>query len=117
MKPYEGDLDQYRRDVLGGTGADRISGKEKRVANNGDVKKPSLSTISKKIASLEAQVQKLEEEIARLDAQLSDADLHSRNPREASSLGAARTRASEALAKAEAEWLQLSSEREEMGAQ
>jgi ATP-binding cassette subfamily F protein 3 len=111
------DLDQYRRDVLGGAGAERMSGKEKRAANNGGGKKPSLSTISKKIASLEAQVQKLEEEISRLDAQLSDADLHSRNPREASSLGEARSRASDALAKAEAEWLALSAEREEMGAQ
>jgi hypothetical protein len=61
-------------------------------------------------------VQKLEEEISRLDAQLSDADLHARNPREASSLGAARARASDALAKAEAEWLQLSAEREAAGA-
>jgi ATP-binding cassette subfamily F protein 3 len=116
VKPYEGDLDQYRRDVLGGAGAERMSGKEKRAANNGGAKKPSLSNINKKIASLETQVQKLEEEISRLDAQLSDADLHSRNPREASSLGEARNRASEALAKAEAEWLALSSEREEMGA-
>jgi ATP-binding cassette subfamily F protein 3 len=116
VKPYEGDLDQYRRDVLGGSGADRMTGKERRAANNGGAKKPSLSTISRKIAALETEVQKLEEEIARLDAQLSDADLHSRNPREASSLGAARTRASNALAKAEAEWLALSAEREEMGA-
>jgi ATP-binding cassette subfamily F protein 3 len=115
VKPYEGDLDQYRRDVLGGAGAERMSGKEGRATNNGGTKKPSLSVISKKITSLEAQVQKLEEEIARLDAQLSDPDLHARNPREASSLGAARARASDALAKAEAEWLELSSEREEMG--
>ena len=115
VKPYEGDLDQYRRDVLGG-GAERMTGKEKRAANKA-ASKPSLGNINKKIASLETQVQKLEEEISRLDAQLSDADLHSRNPREASSLGAARTRASDALAKAEAEWLALSAEREEMGAQ
>ncbi len=115
VKPYEGDLDQYRRDVLGGAGAERMSGKEKRAAASSTAKRPSLSNIDRKIASLEIQVQKLEEEIARLDAQLSDPDLHSRNPREASSLGAARNRASEALAKAEAEWLELSSEREEMG--
>ena len=94
-----------------------MSGKERRAANKASANKPSLGNISKKIAALETQVQKLEEEIARLDAQLSDADLHSRNPREASSLGEARTRASDALAKAEAEWLALSAEREEMGAQ
>ena len=115
VKPYEADLDQYRRDVLG-AGADRMGGKEKRAANNGGAKKPSLGNINKKIASLETQVQKLEEEISRLDAQLSDAELHQRNPREASSLGEARTRASDALAKAEAEWLALNTEREEMGA-
>jgi len=115
VKPYEADLDQYRRDVLG-AGADRMGGKEKRAANNGGAKKPSLGNINKKIASLETHVQKLEEEISRLDAQLSDAELHQRNPREASSLGEARTRASDALAKAEAEWLALNTEREEMGA-
>jgi ATP-binding cassette subfamily F protein 3 len=114
VKPYEGDLDQYRRDVLGG-GAERMTGKEKRAAKNA-ASKPSSGNINKKIASLETQVQKLEEEISRLDAQLSDADLHSRNPREASSLGEARARASDALAKAETEWLALSAEREETGA-
>ncbi len=61
-------------------------------------------------------MQKLEEEISRLDAQLSDPGLHSRNPREASSIGEARARASDALAKAEAEWLALSAEREALGA-
>jgi ATP-binding cassette subfamily F protein 3 len=116
VKPYEGDLDQYRREVLGGSGAERMRGKEKRAANHGGANKPSLGNLNKKIASLETEVQKLEEEIARLDAALSDPDLHTRNPREASSIGAARARASDALAKAEAEWLALSSEREAMEA-
>ncbi len=116
VKPYEGDLDQYRREVLGGSGSERMTGKERRAAKNASANKPSLGNINKKITALETQVQKLEEEISRLDAQLSDADLHSRNPREASSLGAARARASDALAKAEAEWLALNSEREELGA-
>ena len=111
VKPYEGDLDQYRRQVLGGS--ERQRGKDK----NGDgTKKPAAGNVTKRIAQLEKEVQKLEEEIAKLDAQLSDADLHSRNPREASSIGAARTRASEALAKAEAEWLALSEQHETTGA-
>ncbi|MCW5680859.1 MAG: ABC-F family ATP-binding cassette domain-containing protein [Xanthobacteraceae bacterium] len=111
VKPYEGDLDQYRRQVLGGS--ERQRGKDK----NGDgTKKPAAGNVTKRIAQLEKEVQKLEEEIAKLDAQLSDADLHSRNPREASSIGAARTRASEALAKAEAEWLALSEQHGTTGA-
>ncbi len=113
VKTYEGDLDQYRRDVLRG-GERSGGGKEKK--NGADGKKPPLGTITKKIQSLETQVQKLEEELSRLDGQLSDADLHQRNPREASSLAEARTRASDALVKAEAEWLELSAQREAMGA-
>ncbi|MBX3524340.1 MAG: ABC transporter ATP-binding protein, partial [Xanthobacteraceae bacterium] len=116
VKPYEGDLDQYRAQVLGGAGADRMSGKERRAAAAAVPKKPSLGTINKKIAALEAQVQKLEEEIAKLDAQLADVSLHQRDPKKASALGEQRAQASDALAKAEAEWLALSSEREAMGA-
>jgi ATP-binding cassette subfamily F protein 3 len=112
VKPYEGDLDQYRRDVL--RGGERSGGKEKK--NGAAPNKPGVGPITKKIQSLETQVQKLEEELSRLDGQLSDADLHQRNPREASSLAEARTRASDALAKAEAEWLELSAQREAMGA-
>jgi ATP-binding cassette subfamily F protein 3 len=116
VKPYEGDLDQYRRDVLGGAGADRMSGKERRAANNNGGKKPSLGNINKKITALEAQVQKLEEEIAKIDAQLADVSLHQRDPKKGSTLGEQRAKASDALAKAEADWLELSSEREAMGA-
>src|SRR5690606_12723493 len=59
VTPYENDLDQYRRDVLGGAGAERLNGERRKAG-----KKPQASSITKKIASLETQVQKLEEEIA-----------------------------------------------------
>jgi ATP-binding cassette subfamily F protein 3 len=118
VKPYDGDLDQYRREVLGQSGAGRMKGEERGGKANGAGKprKPSLAPLNKRIAALEAQVEKLEQEIARLDAQLSDENLHRRNPREATSLGLDRARASDALAKAEAEWASLSEEREAMGA-
>jgi ATP-binding cassette subfamily F protein 3 len=116
VKPYESDLDQYRRDVLGASGAERMSGKEKRAANAGGAKKPSLGNINKKIAALESQVQKLEEDIAMIDMQLSDASLHQRDPKKAAALAEQRAIASDTLGKTEAEWLELSSEREAMGA-
>jgi ATP-binding cassette subfamily F protein 3 len=118
VRPYEGDLDQYRREVLGRAGAERMTG------GNGGSKqgraKPGhraeLAPLKKRIAALEAEMEKLEKEIAEIDAKLSDAASLSGNAAKIGEFGRLRAQKSDRLAKAEEEWLAASARREELSA-
>src|SRR6185312_13297193 len=73
IKPYEGDLDQYRRDVLGKTGAARMESKGKDVkekrgngAQSGE-NRAELKSLKKRIRELEAEIEKFECEIQKID--------------------------------------------------
>ena len=121
--PYDGDLDDYRRDVLdsrngGGNG-------------NGGARKPAAATtaqdrrreaagrrqqtapLRKKIKDTEALIASLQKEIHRLDRKLGDSGLYTRNPTEAAFLAKSRAEAVRSLAKAEEDWLAASAELEE----
>ncbi|MFG1418556.1 ATP-binding cassette domain-containing protein [Xanthobacter sp. V0B-10] len=132
VKPYDGDLDQYRREVLSKADGDRMTAdgrkdkarekaqekaQEKAGAEATPEPKRRIATgpLKKRIRELEAQVEKLEKEIARLDARLADPELHAKAPLDAAGFAKARNTASEALAKAEEEWLAVSAELEEAG--
>ncbi len=124
VKPYDGDLDQYRREVLSKADGDRMTAdgrkdkaQEKAKAEPAAEPKRRIATgpLKKRIRELEAQVEKLEKEIARLDARLADPELHAKAPLDAAGFAKARNAASEALATAEEEWLAVSAELEEAG--
>src|SRR5947209_6283799 len=111
---YDGDLDDYRRLVLDrGGGAERQPRRltAKRI-DPAQKQERSPASARKRIAALEEQIAKFEDLIARVDAALAERDTFSRNPQKASQLVAQRRDLQEALAAAEEEWLQLSSELE-----
>jgi ATP-binding cassette subfamily F protein 3 len=117
VQPYDGDLDQYRRDVLGRSGADRMTGGGKAARGKGSGAKHSeLAPLRKKIATLETEIEKLEREIATIDGKLAASASLSGNAAEIASLGRDRARLSDRLAKTEEDWLAASAKREELSA-
>jgi ATP-binding cassette subfamily F protein 3 len=117
VKPYEADLDQYRREVLGASGAARIGGKAKeKSAPKSSADRAEIKTLKKRIRELETEIEKFEREIEKLDAKLADASLHAENPAEALRLGKSRSDAAVTLAKLEEEWLAASARGEALSA-
>jgi len=120
VAPYDGDLDQYRSQILGRSGADRMAGKQKtdRSKSIGPSKEmqSELIPLKKRIKQIEAEVERREREIAIIDEKLGDAQLHSGNPTEVARLAKIRAQAAEALEKFEEEWLRASVRREELNA-
>jgi ATP-binding cassette subfamily F protein 3 len=116
VQPYDGDLDQYRRDVLGRSGAERMAGGKAARGKGSGAKQSELAPLRKKIATLEAEIEKLEKEIAAIDGKLASSASLSGNAAEIASLGRERARLSDRLAKTEEEWLAASARREELSA-
>jgi ATP-binding cassette, subfamily F, member 3 len=118
VAPYEGDLDDYRRLVLG---RDARASEEREEPGNklsrtdqrraAAEKREELKPVKRRIDAAEKAVAKLTAEIAAIDAQLAS-DLFARDPAKAGALSKARAEAVDALAKAEEDWLSASAEYE-----
>jgi ATP-binding cassette subfamily F protein 3 len=117
VAPYEGDLDDYRRLVLGRAarasdtreGAEKVSRTDQRRA--AAEKREELKPLKRRIDAAEKAVAKLTAEIATIDTQLAS-DLFARDPAKATALSKTRADAVDALARAEEDWLAASSEYE-----
>ncbi|MDF2618009.1 MAG: transporter related protein [Xanthobacteraceae bacterium] len=111
VRPYEGDLDEYQKLVVGRTassqrkeaGASRVD--ERRQAAD---RRAETAPLRKKIKEVEGAMAKLERTLATLDASLADETLYVRKPAEAQRLARERGEAAEALARAEEQWLEHS---------
>ena len=109
VKPYDGDLDEYRRSVLSARGT-RAPAQTRTVR---EAEKPARSKIEKnslkqKISSAEAEIERIGGIIAKIDAALALPDIFQRDPKQATQLTKARAAAETALKKAEEEWLEAS---------
>lgn len=120
VKPYDGDMDDYRKLVLSGdtastrdAGAAAPSGGEKADRRRAAARtRTALAPLRKRIETLEARIEKLSDGIAKIDAALAAPDTFSKNPEKAAELARMRSEAATALALAEEEWLTVSSEME-----
>lgn len=113
VKPYDGDLDQYRKDVLSRTG--RMTGegrKEKEEAP--PVEDAAGIALRKRVRDAEALMAKLEKDIAAIDKRLADPKL-AKFPADEARLTRQREEAVEALATAEEGWLEASADLEAAG--
>jgi ATP-binding cassette subfamily F protein 3 len=114
VAPYDGDLDDYRRLVLGRDAKSRESSEDagskvsrtdqRRAAAE---KREELKPLKRQIDAAEKTVTKLTADIARIDEQLAG-DLFARDPAKATALSKSRADAVNALAKAEEDWLTAS---------
>jgi ATP-binding cassette subfamily F protein 3 len=121
VKPFDGDLDDYRRLVLGGSGspgadAERDSGPAEAKASRADLrraaaeKRSELAPLKRRIDDLDKAIAKLTRKIADIDATLADPKLYDRDPARVATLGKERADAAGALAASEDHWLTLSTQ-------
>src|SRR5581483_4467126 len=116
--PYEGDLDDYRRFVLGREArasetrevSEKVSRTDQRRA--AAEKREELKPLKRLIDAAEKTVARLSSDIAAIDQQLADG-LFARDPAKATALSKQRADAADALARAEDDWLTASAAYEE----
>lgn len=120
VKPFDDDLDAYRKLVLEGPGGDRSNKpSEPDRSSQADQRREaagrraSLTPLRKKIEAAEQRMAKLADLIARVDSVLGDSSAFQRDAAKASQLSAQRAELERNLTAAEEEWLALSSEYEE----
>jgi ATP-binding cassette subfamily F protein 3 len=115
VKPFDGDLDDYRRTVLSErSGGNAGAAKPSSSPSRGDVrraaaeKRAETAPLRQRVKKAEAQIEKLTRELAALDAKLADGELFARDAAKAAALAKQRADTADALAAAEEEWLAAS---------
>jgi ATP-binding cassette, subfamily F, member 3 len=120
VNPFDGDLDDYRRLVLGGDpkAATERNGFTEVRASRADLrraaaeKRGELAPLRRRIDECDKTIAKLTRKIADIDAMLADPTLYDRDPARLATLGKERAEAAGALAAAEDHWLALSADYE-----
>jgi ATP-binding cassette, subfamily F, member 3 len=113
---FDGDLDDYRRNVLSQRARADADG-----VRNGKADKPERPKMEKRgslkqrIANAEAEIARIGDIIAKIDTALALPDIFTRDPKQAAQLSKARANAATALERAEEEWLEASSQFDEAG--
>ncbi|MGP9821066.1 ABC-F family ATP-binding cassette domain-containing protein [Salinarimonas sp. NSM] len=126
VKPFDGDMDDYRRLVLSGgldpardpkaAGKGSEAGGEKVGARRAAAeKRVALGPLRKQRDALEGKIDTLGALIAKIDAALADGTAFQKDPTKASDLARKRAEAAGALARVEEEWLAVSGELEAAG--
>lgn len=123
VKPFDGDMDDYRQLVLSGElEPQRRSDKPQAVPSSkvderraAAERRVALAPLRKKLEALEARMTKLTDVIGKVDTALADGSAFLKDPAKATELSKMRAEAAETLALVEEEWLSLSSEIEAVG--
>ncbi|TFV73181.1 ABC transporter ATP-binding protein [Bradyrhizobium frederickii] len=111
---YDGDLDEYRRLVLSTRNGEpapreRSAPSEKPQRARSD----NRGSLKKRIAEAEAEIARVSEIITKIDTALALPDIFTRDPKQAAQLSKARANAADALARAEEQWLEASTQFDE----
>ncbi|MHC2619820.1 ATP-binding cassette subfamily F protein 3 [Bradyrhizobium huanghuaihaiense] len=111
---YDGDLDEYRRLVLSTRNAEPAP--RERNAPSEKPQRPksdNRGSLKKRIAEAEAEIARVSDIIAKIDTALALPDIFTRDPKQAAQLSKARANAADALARAEEQWLEASTQFDE----
>jgi ATP-binding cassette subfamily F protein 3 len=115
VKPFDGDLDDYRRTVLSErSGSNAGAAKSSSSPSRSDVrraaaeKRAETAPLRQRVKKADALIEKLTREIAALDEKLADGSLFTRDAAKAAELAKRRSDTADALAAAEEEWLAAS---------
>ncbi len=110
VKPFDGDLDDYRRLVLSGQPAQEAArpAPKRTVPVEEAPRRESKAQLRKRQDELDRLIAKLSGVIGKVDAALADPQTFAREPAKAAELARMRGDAADALAKAEDEWLEIS---------
>jgi len=111
---YDGDLDEYRRLVLSSRNGEPAP-RERSVAAEKPPRPRSdnRGSLKKRIAEAESEIARVTDIIAKIDTALALPDIFTRDPKQAAQLSKARANAAAALARAEEQWLEASSQFDE----
>ncbi len=113
VTPYEGDLDDYRREILSTRGQrtqrERDDGAPRRDEAPRAVEKVDRKPLRQKVSEAEAEIERINGIIAKIDTALALPDIFQRDPVKAAQLSKARSAAAAALERAEENWLNASS--------
>jgi ATP-binding cassette subfamily F protein 3 len=116
---YDGDLDDYRRDVLSTRG---LRSPQRDRDDRAQVASPPRTKLAKaaaplrqKVSEAEAEIERINGIIAKIDAALALPDIFAREPAKAAQLSKARSAAMDALQRAEDDWLTASASLEASG--
>lgn len=126
VKPFDGDMDEYRRLVLSGgldparDPARDAAERAEKAARQGErraaaERRVALGPLRKQRDALEARIEKMTGLLAKIDAALADGTAFQKDAAKASDLAKKRAEAAQALAAAEEEWLAVSGELEAAG--
>ncbi|MCT6870699.1 MAG: ATP-binding cassette domain-containing protein [Bartonella sp.] len=119
VKTYDGDMDDYRNDILGISKPKEVKQAQKDnspTKSKNDQRKASaekraeLAPLRKQIQEQEALMERLQKLIARLDETLADPELYTKSPDKAAEKAKERADAVSRLDDAESRWLKLSDE-------
>ncbi|WP_035000380.1 ABC-F family ATP-binding cassette domain-containing protein [Bartonella tamiae] len=120
VKPFEGDMDDYRLEVLGLTkpkdakpSKDVVSKNTKNENRKTNAhKRANLAPLRKQITDIEALIERLQKLIARLDVALGESTIYQKTPEIAAEKARERADAAKRLEDAEGRWLKLSDDYE-----
>ena len=119
VKPFEGDMDEYRDLVVGANKKSRKKEETPAAAPEPVKAEPARrinpTVLKKKVEELHVLMGKIERLIQGIDTELADPALFAKNPTRAMELTKARANAEKKLAETEEEWLLLSEELETAG--
>ena len=113
VKPYEGDLEDYARDVLAKTAPPPRSQKPAPVAKEEPRSRRDVGKLAKEIFALEARIEKFQDLIRRVDEALAAASVNGGADPKTAALAGRRIELERALAVAEETWFELSAKAEE----
>jgi ATP-binding cassette, subfamily F, member 3 len=115
VKPFDGDLDDYRRRVLSDSGTEiqptvkTASRPDPAAARRATAdRRAATAHLRKRVSKAEVELANLTRQLRKLDLTLSDGDLFSRDPARAAELSKTRANVVDAIAKVEEEWLAAS---------
>lgn len=112
VKPFDGDLEDYRKIVLAGPPKPDKRAAAPVASVAAEPRKPSRGKLEKRLGDIEADIAKLNALAARIDDALAQPEAFSREPAKAGKLAADRAALAERVARLEDEWLQVSAELE-----
>jgi ATP-binding cassette subfamily F protein 3 len=115
VAPFEGDLDDYRRQVLADGGRGNSVGSKSSPRSDpvelrraAAAKRADTAPLRKRISQAEVVIAQLTRQLHKLDVTLADGTLFAREPARAADLAKTRAQVVAAIAKAEEEWLAAS---------
>ena len=116
VRPFDGDMDDYKAEVLGTdkpkSKADKGAMLPPHGANANQVKPQQLLPAKKRLAALEEKMAKFQDLMSRIDKALADRDAFIAQPQKATQLARQRGELAKALALAEDDWLMVSAEQD-----